>query len=185
MMAKHFILTGAPGAGKTALIRQLEQQGYAVVEEAATDVIALQQASGIKEPWRAARFIEDVTSLQLRRDTAARQLRGAVQFHDRSIFCTAALAEHLDHPLPPLLEQAMTRTLAQGLFERRVFLVRLLGFITRTEARRIGLEEAIAFERVHETVYRRFGFEVVPIEQGSVRQRAEAVRVAAGAATAP
>jgi predicted ATPase len=36
-----YILTGAPGAGKTAVLRLLETRGYAVVEEAATDVIAL------------------------------------------------------------------------------------------------------------------------------------------------
>ncbi|MBM0260113.1 AAA family ATPase, partial [Micromonospora sp. 4G55] len=36
-----YILTGAPGSGKTAILRQLEIDGHAVVEEAATDVIAL------------------------------------------------------------------------------------------------------------------------------------------------
>jgi len=39
-----YILTGAPGAGKTAVLRLLEISGYAVVEEAATDVIALGNA---------------------------------------------------------------------------------------------------------------------------------------------
>ncbi|HYK35716.1 AAA family ATPase [Alloacidobacterium sp.] len=36
---RRFIITGAPGAGKTAIIRQLELDGFGVVEEAATDVI--------------------------------------------------------------------------------------------------------------------------------------------------
>ena len=46
---KRFILTGTPGAGKTAILRQLEIEGFGVVEEAATDVIALWQARGIRE----------------------------------------------------------------------------------------------------------------------------------------
>ena len=46
MRRGKFILTGAPGAGKTALVRQLERDGFAMVEEAATDVIALEQAKG-------------------------------------------------------------------------------------------------------------------------------------------
>ena len=33
---KRFIITGAPGAGKTAILRQLELDGFGVVEEAAT-----------------------------------------------------------------------------------------------------------------------------------------------------
>jgi predicted ATPase len=40
---RRFILTGPPGAGKTAIIRQLELDGFCVVEEAATDIIALSQ----------------------------------------------------------------------------------------------------------------------------------------------
>jgi len=38
---KRYALTGAPGIGKTAIIRQLEIDEFSVVEEAATDVIAL------------------------------------------------------------------------------------------------------------------------------------------------
>jgi AAA domain len=47
---KRFILTGAPGAGKTAVIRQLELDGFSVVEEAATDIIALEQSHAVSEP---------------------------------------------------------------------------------------------------------------------------------------
>lgn len=49
---RRYILTGAPGCGKTAILRQLELVGFGVVEEAATDVIALRQAQGVAEPWR-------------------------------------------------------------------------------------------------------------------------------------
>ena len=36
---RRFVITGAPGDGKTAIIRQLELDGFSVVEEAATDVV--------------------------------------------------------------------------------------------------------------------------------------------------
>jgi predicted ATPase len=55
-----YILTGAPGSGKTAVLRLLERRGYPVVEEAATDVIALAQALGRHEPWRERGFIDDI-----------------------------------------------------------------------------------------------------------------------------
>lgn len=181
-MARHFIVTGAPGAGKTTLIRYLERQGQAVVAEAATDVIAQQQACGVAEPWHEAAFITGIARLQLRRQVDAQQQPAACCFHDRSLFCTYALAEHLGHPVPPLLEQGIAEAQAQGVFERRVLLVRLLGFITPTAARRIGLEEATAFERVHTAVYRRFGFEIVPIEPGTAAERAAAATAITGSA---
>jgi len=168
---KRIILTGAPGAGKTVLIRELERLGYPVVEEAATDVIALEQARGNLRPHEQPQFIETITQLQLQRVKNA--TAGPVQFHDRSVFCTAALAEFLGHPIPPLLEQAMVE--AGGLFERRVVFVRLLGLVEKTAARQIGLEEAIRFEAVHESVYKRYGFELDFVQAADIDTRIRAV----------
>ncbi len=39
-MLVRVVLTGAPGSGKTTLLDALRLRGHAVVEEAATDVIA-------------------------------------------------------------------------------------------------------------------------------------------------
>jgi predicted ATPase len=64
---RRFVLTGAPGSGKTAIICQLEFDGFSVVEEAATDVIALAQAQGDAEPWNHPSFIDAITELQRRR----------------------------------------------------------------------------------------------------------------------
>ena len=47
---RRFIITGAPGAGKTAILRQLELDGFSVVEEAATDVIAAGETRGKYQP---------------------------------------------------------------------------------------------------------------------------------------
>ena len=77
-----YILTGPPGAGKTAVLRQLEIIGYAVVEEAATDVIALGIALGYEEPWRDHDFIDKVIALQRQRSAAV--TRDTTVFFDRS-----------------------------------------------------------------------------------------------------
>ena len=63
-MPRRHILTGAPGAGKTALIRHLESLGHEIVEEAATDVIAIAQVQEIERPWERPQFITDIARLQ-------------------------------------------------------------------------------------------------------------------------
>ena len=172
---RRFIVTGTPGSGKTALIRQLEREGFSVVEEAATDVIALEQARGVAEPWVHPSFIDAVTNLQKQRQTRA---AGEVQFHDRSVVCTAALAIYLGHPVSATLSLELERIQAEAIYQRRVFFVRNLGFITPSEARRISFEEALRFERIHEVTYRNFGFEIFPVEPGSLAERAAAIKAA-------
>lgn len=168
---KRYIVTGAPGAGKTAIIRQLETEGFSVVEEAATDVIALQQAKGISEPWTSPDFIDAVVSLQQTRERRAAAVADLVQFHDRSVVCTAALAEYLRFPMPQSLLHELQRLQTRGVFQRKVLFLRNLGFITPTEARRITYEETLRFEQIHKETYRALGFEITFIDPGSVSDR--------------
>lgn len=179
---QRFILTGAPGAGKTVIIRQLERWGFGVVEEAATDVIALAQARGVAEPHTDPAFTAEICALQRQRRLRAATAGDAVQFHDRSAICTLALARHLGHSPPPILLGELRAIEAEGAFERRVLFVDNLGFVTPTAARRISYEAALAFERTHEDTYRALGYALVRIAPGPVDARARAVLVAAGLA---
>jgi len=176
---RRFILTGAPGSGKTAILRQLELDGFSVVEEAATDVIALKQAQGVAEPWRHPSFIDSIIELQRRRQIRASQETDELQFHDRSAICTAALAVYLGHPCSDELSRELARLEKEAIFQQRVFFIQNIGFITPTEARRMSFEDALRFERVHEATYRKHGFECVLIAPGSLSRRVDAIKRAA------
>jgi predicted ATPase len=175
---RRYIITGAPGAGKTAIIRQLELDGFSVVEEAATDVIAAAQAQGQNEPWTHPSFLDVVASLQRDRQIRASYQPHEVQFHDRCAVCTAALAVYLGHPVSPFLAGEVERIKKEAIYENRVFFIRNLGFVTRTEARRISFEEAMRFEKIHEETYRDFGFELVSVVPGSVAERVSMIKAA-------
>jgi predicted ATPase len=177
---KRFILTGAPGAGKTAILRQLELDGFSVVEEAATDIIALEQARGITEPWTDPSFIDSIAELQRERLISTSFEPSDIQFHDRSAVCTAALAAYLGHPLSAGLLSELERIKVEAIYQKRVFFVKNLGFIRPSEARRISFEDALRFELVHEEAYRNFGFELVFIEAGDLFDRVAAIKAAVG-----
>ena len=175
---RRFIITGAPGSGKTAIIRQLELDGFSVVEEAATDVIAAAQARGEAEPWTDPSFIDAVARLQRERQIRAAYQPDDIQFHDRSVMCTAALAVYLEYPVSHFLTGELERIRKEAIYENRVFFIRNLGFIKPTEARRISFEETLRFERIHEESYRRFGFELVSVEPGSLLDRVSMIKAA-------
>jgi predicted ATPase len=175
---RRFIITGAPGAGKTAIIRQLELDGFSVIEEAATDVIAAAQAQGTVQPWTQPSFIDVVAKLQRDRQIQASDQPDEVQFHDRCVVCTAALAVYLGYPLTPFLVSELDRVKKEAIYQTQVFFIRNLGFITPTEARRISFEESVRFEKIHEDTYRDFGFELVAVEPGSVQERVSIIKAA-------
>ena len=171
---RRFVLTGMPGAGKTVLLRRLEMLGYAVVEEAATDVIALEQARENAEPWLRPGFIDSIVDLQRRRQVAAGDRSGdvaGVQLYDRSPVCTLALCRFQGFSPSPALEAELARIAAEGVYQRRVLFVRGLGFIARTQARQISFEDALRFERLHEEAYRELGFECVDVVPGTIEER--------------
>src|SRR5271156_924385 len=126
MQVKRYILTGAPGAGKTVIIRQLELDGFSVVEEAASDLIALSQAQGIAEPWTHPSFVDSVCDLQKRRLIRSSQEPVEVQFHDRSVICTAALAAYLGFRRSPGLYREHERVQSEATYQSKVFFIRNL-----------------------------------------------------------
>ena len=175
---RRYIITGAPGAGKTAIIRHLELDGFSVVEEAATDVIAAAQAQGTVQPWTYPSFIDAIANLQRERQIRASSQPDEVQFHDRCVVCTAALAIYLGYPFSPILATELERVKKEATFQNRVFFIRNLGFVTPTEARRISFEDTVRFEKIHEETYRNFGFELVSVEPGSLAERVSVIKAA-------
>jgi predicted ATPase len=96
------------------------------------------------------------------------------------VVCTAALATYLGHPFSPFLAGELERIQKESIYQKRVFFIRNLGFVTPTEARRISFEDSLRFERIHEETYREFGFELVSVERGSLAERVGIIKAAIG-----
>ncbi|MEQ4207955.1 AAA family ATPase [Actinopolymorpha sp. B9G3] len=172
----RYILTGTPGAGKTALLRGLEANGQVVVEEAATDVIALRQSLGDDEPSKDPRFIDAIVGLQRQRESRARGAEADVIYFDRSPICTLALSRYLRFPTSPLLAAEVDRIVQHAVYSTTVFFVRNQGAIQATAARRITFEDSLIFEQLHEDTYRQYGFELVEVPAGPLVRRIAVVQ---------
>lgn len=172
-MNRRYVLTGAPGCGKTTTLEALGQRGHAVVAEAATDVIAAQQVLGVDAPWELPGFVDRVVDLQRERRLIGPDAE--VQFIDRSPLCSLALARYLRLAVSQATLHEVAAVVDGRLLERDVFLLRPLGFIEPTAARQISYQDSLKFEAVHEAVYREYGFTLVDVAPVDVESRVHAI----------
>ena len=152
---RRIILTGAPGCGKTTVLKALAARGHAVIAEAATDLIERETARGVADVWRQGDFIDKITALQRDRQIEAAALAASLQFFDRSPICTHALSVFLGYSITAALEAELARVDADRIYQRQALFFDNLGFIEPTVARTISFADAMAFERVHEQSYRK------------------------------
>lgn len=178
---KRFIITGAPGAGKAATIRQLEIDGFSVVEGAATDVIAAAQAHGSAQPWVAPSFIDAIANLQRQRQIRASYQSDEVQFRDHCAVCTAGLAVYLEYPSSSLsLSRQRTGTASKrkGSTKTESSLFAISTSLPLARRGESAFEDTVRFERIHEETYRNLGFELVSVEAGSLVERVSVIKTA-------
>ncbi len=173
---KRYILTGTPGSGKTSILHEMKRQGYSVVGEAATDVIAREHGLGNSEPWLQTDFIDSIVRLQKQRQLEASTWPDKLQWYDRSPICTLALSHYLGYPASASLVEEIERIEREGIYQRRVFFIENLGFCEPTEARKITFEESLVFEKIHEETYASLGYDLLKIAPEALSERIHRIR---------
>lgn len=97
LAASLFVITGGPSVGKTSIIKELEDMGEIICEEAATDIIATYQKNGILHPWEMDNFEVEVYLEKVRREKEslyrADMLDKPFVFADRGLLDTLVYLE--------------------------------------------------------------------------------------------
>ena len=172
---QRYILTGTPGSGKTSILHALKQEGFTVVEEAATDVNIRELGRGHPEPHLQPDFLESIVQLQKQRQLEAAKWPDALQWYDRSPICTLALSRYLGYTVPASLMEELERIEREAVYQRQVFFIEHLKFCQTTEARKITFEESLMFEKIHEETYTSLGYDLLRIPPEALAERVERI----------
>ena len=164
---RGFIIIGAPGAGKTAIIRQLELDGFSVVNRRPLTSSLLRMRKEALNSGDIPRSL--MQSLICKGTVRFEHLinRTRFSFTTVCVVCTAALAVYLRHAYTTFFSVSWTASKRKGSNKNRVFFIRHLGY-----------HHAVRFEKIHEGTYRDFGFELVPVERGSLMERVGVIKAA-------
>jgi predicted ATPase len=165
------VLTGGPGAGKTALLSELGTRGYAIVDESARAIIAERIARGLSARPELPIFAREI----LRRDVERyRRLAPGPEwiFFDRGVLDAIALLQEVD----PLPMEDLQRLLSAHPFHALVFILPPWESIYTNDAERDQtFAEAVHVHGKLQRWYHSCGYRVHEVPRLSVQQRADHV----------
>jgi predicted ATPase len=164
------VLTGAPGAGKTAILRSL---GLAHVAEPAREVIAEQRAIGGTSTAEQdpARFVELLLERSIEKHRAAMD-RGEPVLFDRGIPDCVAYAQQLGGDPQPCRKAASVHRYHPTVLVTRPW----ADIYTTDDERRMSFEATLPFHRLMEEAYEEAGYGLIEIPRGSMAERVAFVR---------
>ncbi|MCH9611564.1 MAG: hypothetical protein S4CHLAM102_00340 [Chlamydiia bacterium] len=173
--SKFFIITGAPGTGKSSLLGALHKKGYVVAEEAARPLIKeLFGNSLAPASWTSAEREELSRQIIAYNMCALDKVKDAkgVVFFDRSPWDTLAYDRYLNVDTPK-----ETLELIKGCkFNKKVFFAPLWEEIFTNDAvRKRSFERVEEISAAIEVVYHENGYELITLPKVSVEERAQFV----------
>ena len=174
MVRTFFVITGATGSGKTALIHELKKRGYRCVEEVARSIIQEQtKINGDCVPWKnLSRFKELMLARYIESYSHALLQAQEVTFFDRDILDLIAYDRLTEAESSKELREAVSALL----YNNKVFIVPPWKEIYHTDSeRKQAYEEVIQVYDNLIRVYTEYGRELVKIPKMSVEKRADFV----------
>lgn len=166
-----YVLTGAPGSGKTSVLDCLASRGYRVVPEVARQVIKEQFAAkknAVPNGDQAA-FCQ-LTFERSLKDFKTRLAEMEPVFFDRGIVDTAGFSQLILRPLTNALLQAIHKYR----YHAQVFIFPPWEAIySPDDERKETFAEAIAFYRALRAAYHAFNYQLIEVPKDTPEARAD------------
>lgn len=169
---RRVVLTGGPGTGKTTLLRELNQLGYATVPEAARVVIQSRKQKGLAPRPEPVEFAMEILRSDMKQYESATPNKSDLVFFDRGVLDALGMLDEIDQ-LPGAERE---RYLARYPYYRKAFILPPWREIYETDAERDqSYADAV---RVHVRLlhwYSQCGYQLVELAAAPVIERCEFV----------
>ena len=167
-MNRKYIITGAPGTGKTTIINALIKKGYSCAEEISRELIAEQLSiGGDILPWKNQIAFENHIA-NLRKQQYLNCSEKENYFFDRSsIDCIAYLkANKLE------ITNEISQITKECIFNKQVFITPLWEEIYINDGERIeDIKSALNIENSIIKTYKSLGYNLITVPKLSVKER--------------
>ena len=169
-MNQRYVITGAPGTGKTAIINELKERGYYCVDENSREIITEQIINGGEIlPWKNQIAFENLISSKRAKQYASIP-KDEICFFDRSaIDCIAYLKANNLETSSEILE-----AIKNCEFNSNVFYTPIWEEIyTNDSERKESIESAINIEKFLLSTYQYFDYTLIEVPKLTIEKRVD------------
>lgn len=173
---KKIVITGAPGTGKSSIIRELELGGYHCFHEVIRDMTLEAKKEGSQKPFRSnpLAFVTDPFQFnkmllegRLGHFFDGSSIDKSVVFYDRGIPDVLAYMDYFDQEY----EEGFILACEEYRYDKVILLPPWAEIYVSDNERLESFEEALEIHYYLMATYRRYGYEPLSIAEGTVKER--------------
>lgn len=170
-MLKRYIITGAPGTGKTTLLNELKNKGYSCVDEISRTVIKEQQLLKTKKtPWENLSGFIDLVSIK-----TIQQLQNPITeitFVDRGLPDCIAYINSQNLKVP----ETLTLFDHHHYYHKDIFLLPPWKSIyVKDKQRQQSFKEALLIHKKIVSIYSKLNFNIIELPKKEIDKRIKAI----------
>ena len=165
---EKFVITGAPGTGKTSILNHLKIRGYNCIDEISREIISEQIAiDGQILPWiNLSAFSERVFKL---RESQLINSKNTLSFYDRGIVDIDAYMKLDNIEIPKHIEESIKK----NRYNTEVFYTPIWEEIyINDEERKESIDQAKKIEKEILSSYTFYDYKLIKVPKGSIEERA-------------
>lgn len=165
---QKFVITGAPGTGKTSIINHLKTKGFHCIEEVSREIISEQiDSNGEALPWKnLSAFSERVFTL---RESQLLNSKNTLLFFDRGTVDVYAYMKVDNLEIPKHLEESIKK----NRYNKKVFYTPIWEQIyVNDKERKESIEQAKQIEKEILSSYTFYNYQIIKVPKGSIEERA-------------